>query len=417
MQYIPHEPDDGVASSLPLRRMDAEPPAAKRPRPADEAAPVAEGAHAAAGPSAAAETAQINPNAKRKVAMLVAYNGDGYAGLQKNPDVVTVESVLEAALHRVGAISDDNFGTLQKVSWSRAGRTDKGVHALGQIVSLKMVLAAGATAAGINAELAGARIRVLGFERTNNNFCAHTMCSSREYEYLLPAAALRAAGARAAGAAAGAEEEVAGAAGAAAPLTDEEAGRLRGLLRQLEGTHSFHNFTDGKLTSSDASAQRFIMSIALGEAVTLGGVAYVPIHLHGQSFLLHQIRKMVALVAASFRGDVPADAIERALGKTRVPTIPLAPSCALLLRRCRYDNYERKRLREFPERKSAHFPECDADKDAFLREHILPHIAQCEANGEFARFVEALKAYRFEQPAAHGATATEGEAPSASAEK
>ena len=49
---------------------------------------------------------------------------------------MTVEEALEAAIHRAGGIADDNMGTLQKVSWSRAGRTDKGVHAIGQVTVL-----------------------------------------------------------------------------------------------------------------------------------------------------------------------------------------------------------------------------------------------------------------------------------------
>ena len=43
----------------------------------------------------------------------------------------------------------------------------------------------------INQELEGSEIRVLGLERATQGFCAHTMCSSREYEYLLPTYVLR----------------------------------------------------------------------------------------------------------------------------------------------------------------------------------------------------------------------------------
>ena len=105
-----------------------------------------------------------NPNAKRKVALLVAYNGAPYQGLQKNPGATTIEEVLEAAIHRAGGITDDNFGTLQKVSWSRAGRTDKGVHAVGQVIGLKCVLSPEPMLDRINAELAGSEVSVLGLE-------------------------------------------------------------------------------------------------------------------------------------------------------------------------------------------------------------------------------------------------------------
>ena len=50
--------------------------------------------------------------------------------------------------------------------------------------------------------------------------------------------------------------------------------------------------------------------------------------------MLHQIRKMVSLAVATFRGDVPADALDVALSERRVSQpIPLAPTCALTLRR------------------------------------------------------------------------------------
>eukprot|EP00966_Prymnesium_polylepis_P152418 3520727-Prymnesium_polylepis.1 len=145
-------------------------PAAKRPRPSEADEP---------------------RNVKRKVALLLAYNGAAYQGLQKNPDAVTVEEALEKAIHRAGGISDDNFGTLQKVSWSRAGRTDKGVHAVGQIIGLKLMLHPEPMIERINSELEGEAIRILGCERVINSFCAHTHCEAREYEYVLPAYALR----------------------------------------------------------------------------------------------------------------------------------------------------------------------------------------------------------------------------------
>jgi hypothetical protein len=39
-----------------------------------------------------------------------------------------------------GAISDSNFGKLQKIAWTRCARTDKGVHAAGNVISAKVLL-------------------------------------------------------------------------------------------------------------------------------------------------------------------------------------------------------------------------------------------------------------------------------------
>lgn len=58
--------------------------------------------------------------------MVVAYDGSRYAGYQRQPDVVTVQGTLEAVLGRV---------LRHPVRSTAAGRTDRGVHALGQVVS------------------------------------------------------------------------------------------------------------------------------------------------------------------------------------------------------------------------------------------------------------------------------------------
>lgn len=58
--------------------------------------------------------------------MRVAYDGSGFSGFARNADVRTVEGELEAALAQV---------LRHPVSLTCAGRTDRGVHARGQVVS------------------------------------------------------------------------------------------------------------------------------------------------------------------------------------------------------------------------------------------------------------------------------------------
>ena len=327
---------------------------------------------------------QPNPSAKRKVALLVAYNGAGYQGLQKNPGATTIEDALEKAMHQAGAISDDNYGSLQKVWWSRAGRTDKGVHAVGQLISLKMILNPEPMVARINERLAGTRVRILGCERVTGAFCAKTFCSAREYEYLLPSYCLRPA--RPAGADPDAD---------AVPLSAAELARLASLLRDLQGTHSFHNFTDkGKLAASDKSATRYLYAVFAGEQLTLRGQSYVPLRYHGQSFILHQIRKMTGLVAAIMRGVAPHDAIGRAITAPRVTPIPLSPACALVMCKSLYSNYEKRRPAG---RASVHFDDLAGEQRTFMADEIWPSVAAAEAEGEFSRFAEAVDAYRFDE--------------------
>lgn len=96
--------------------------------------------------------------AKRKVALFVAYVGSSFRGegkifmqsvmrkpalydicnasglqIQTKDPGGTVEDVLQQAIYEMGGILPSNYGTLQKVGWSRSSRTDKGVHAMANV--------------------------------------------------------------------------------------------------------------------------------------------------------------------------------------------------------------------------------------------------------------------------------------------
>jgi tRNA pseudouridine38-40 synthase len=76
------------------------------------------------------------------------------------------------------------FDHLWKVAWSRAARTDKGVSALGNCVSLKMILLPDIIDK-INAHLPS-EIRVFEMERVSKRFSPKNRCDSRIYEYIIP---------------------------------------------------------------------------------------------------------------------------------------------------------------------------------------------------------------------------------------
>ena len=64
-----------------------------------------------------------------------------------------------------------------QVKWMRCARTDKGVSAVGQVVSLKLILLPDIVQK-INAQLPKA-IRVLGYTRVTNSFDARIQCDRR----------------------------------------------------------------------------------------------------------------------------------------------------------------------------------------------------------------------------------------------
>lgn len=122
---------------------------------------------------------------KRKVAVLIGYSGTGYKGMQISGTEKTIEGDLFHAFVKAGAISKANAEDPKKSSLVRCARTDKGVHAAGNMISLKLIVEDEDIVEKINAELSP-QIRVWGIERTIGSFSCYQSCNSRWYEYLIP---------------------------------------------------------------------------------------------------------------------------------------------------------------------------------------------------------------------------------------
>lgn len=75
---------------------------------------------------------------RRKCCMLLGYSGLNYFGMQRNPDTKTIEEDLLVALLKNKWITDEGFKMAQTIQFQRAARTDKGVSAARQCVSLKI---------------------------------------------------------------------------------------------------------------------------------------------------------------------------------------------------------------------------------------------------------------------------------------
>lgn len=64
-----------------------------------------------------------------KIALKLAYLGDNYYGFQQQPNLVTIDSEVRKALVNIGVIDGD---------FEYAGRTDRGVSALGQVIDFQI---------------------------------------------------------------------------------------------------------------------------------------------------------------------------------------------------------------------------------------------------------------------------------------
>lgn len=414
-------------------------------------------------PATDSEKAPRRP--KRKVAVLVGYCGTGYHGMQLNPPHRTIEGDLFQAFVKAGAVSQDNSNDPKKSSFLRAARTDKGVHAAGNVVSLKMIVEDEDIVERINSHLPE-QIRVWGYVRTNKSFECRKMCSSRIYEYILPTYALMSAkpssalgqrlanvkqvepqalkdeaakfwqGMEDAYAAEGIsaedlvriEKEAAEEAaktkvqqdGTARNLKlDEEATeetperkrvkaiannyrrayraiperieQFREALKEYEGVHNFHNYTVGK-GFKEASSTRVMKSLTVSDPMVINGTEWVSIKIHGQSFMLHQIRKMIAMAVLVVRCGVDKSKISDLFKDVKVG-IPKAPALGLLLEQPVYDGFN-SRLSRLG-RDSVTFDPYEKEIDAFKHKFIYDRIYTQEAKeNEFHAFFAFIDTYR-----------------------
>lgn len=62
--------------------------------------------------------------------LVISYEGTEYHGWQRQPGKITIQALIENALQRL---------TAQTIKLQAAGRTDAGVHAIGQVASFRAV--------------------------------------------------------------------------------------------------------------------------------------------------------------------------------------------------------------------------------------------------------------------------------------
>ncbi|GAA5940105.1 pseudouridine synthase family protein [Sporobolomyces koalae] len=321
---------------------------------------------------------------KRKVAAIIGYNGIGYKGSQVNPGQDTIEGEVFKGLVKAGAISEDNSTNHQKVSLARAARTDAGVHAALNVLSLKLILnppdmpAESTFEEWVNSFLPPA-IRLWGTVRVQGAFDPRKLCDQRQYEYTLPTHVFlapkpasemakwldKSRSTTSATVGEGAEPQ----APFTSPIIEASAQfwsnrpaestfaedvaakkkwriphdaleQAREFVRAYEGSHNFYNFTVGK-DFRDRSCQRVMRKLEISEPFVVNDTEHVSISFLGQSFMLHQIRKMIGLTILAVRSSTPASLVPETFGPSRIH-IPKAPALGLLLLEPQYLEYNKR---------------------------------------------------------------------------
>lgn len=109
--------------------------------------------------------------------LTLEYDGTAYAGWQRQLNQPTVQAEIETALHRIAHTTIPVIG---------AGRTDSGVHALGQVASFRsdQAMTADQWTRALNA-LLPADISVRSTEQVADGFNARRWAQAKLYEYRL----------------------------------------------------------------------------------------------------------------------------------------------------------------------------------------------------------------------------------------
>ncbi|XP_076646896.1 pseudouridine synthase 1 [Halictus rubicundus] len=332
----------------------------------------------------AVKVPKVEPTEKVKTSnyvIMMGYLGRDYFGMQRNPGLKTIEEDLLIALLNAKLITQSQFDDFRELKFQRAARTDKSVSAVRQIVSLK--LPRGTKKEAINEHLPK-EIRVFGVKRVTKGFNSKNQCDARTYRYVIPTFSL-------------APEDpnivykedddidvdkrleqlslIDGKPYTEFRLTKDMVDKLNENLKLLEGTHNFHNFTI-KVRPADPSARRYIMYFNCVDIFVENDIEFAVLEIKGQSFMLHQIRKMISLIVGICRNIVTTDIVKSAFSFERMD-IPMAPGLGLSLHHVHYKYYN-KRYGNDGIHESLDWEECNKEVEQFYKDYILRNIIDTE---------------------------------------
>ena len=155
-------------------------------------------------------------------------------------------------------------------------------------------------------------------------------------------------------------------------ISEKRRTRVQEALAEYLGTKNFHNYTIQK-TFADPSAKRVIRSFNVGpKPVIINDTEWLSLKVHGQSFMMHQIRKMVAMAALVVRCGAPLTIIQDSYRSTNI-SIPKAPGLGLLLERPVFNSYNERAEKEF-NRGKIDFNKYQKEMDEFKQREIYDRI-------------------------------------------
>jgi len=254
----------------------------------------------------------------RNIRLVIQYDGTNYSGWQVQPKVVTIQGILQ---EKIGNI------TGEKTTVLGAGRTDAGVHAIGQIGAFRTSSQLSSTIVqnALNATLPH-DIRILNACDDDTSFHPRYDAKSKRYFYVIsPARTLSPFFYRYAW---------------KVPYTlDIDA--MNCAVQLLKGRHDFSAFRASGCSAKNTIKTVFRLSIERSETMefmcTKINGAFLRIVIDADSFLRHMVRNIIGTLIEIGKGRIRAGTISEILSsKDRRCAGPCAPASGLFLDKVSY---------------------------------------------------------------------------------
>ncbi|XP_009680225.2 tRNA pseudouridine(38/39) synthase isoform X1 [Struthio camelus] len=273
---------------------------------------------------------------RRHVALKIAYLGWGYQGFASQENTSnTIEEKLFEALKKTRLVDDR-----QTSNYHRCGRTDKGVSAFGQVISLDLRsnLSEGKKLNGHQGDLEGKGsncedelrythilnrvlppdIRVLAWAPVEPDFSARFSCLKRTYRYFFPCA-------------------------------DLDVALMHAAAQRYVGTHDFRNLCKMDVANGVINFQRTILSAQVtwvdrgAETGLQDPFRLCQFEVTGLAFLYHQVRCMMAilfLIGQRMENPEIIDELLDVAKNPRKPQYSMAVEFPLVLYDCEFENIQ-----------------------------------------------------------------------------
>jgi tRNA pseudouridine38-40 synthase len=257
------------------------------------------------------------PDNARQWKLVLCYDGTDFYGWQVQPDHITIQGELQQAIERI---------TGEKVLPQGSGRTDAGVHALGQVASFPLTapIPASNFLRALNRTLPES-IRILSAETVSKDFHARHSACGKSYEYRIF------------------RGEICPPVLARYVYTLNwplDFPAMQAAAPAVTGEHDFTSFaaTDPDLTQRREQNENNDNEGQIGNVRTIFSSEWVRegdlfiYRVHGSGFLHHMVRNLVGTFLAVGRGHYTPEAMSAILeARSRAAAGPTAPARGLFL--------------------------------------------------------------------------------------